>query len=113
MSTYQKVTGPATVNLAAPSDDAITLGQVILSCNSTAGPITINLPSVASLGSAMNMVYVVKDAAGTAAANNITIVANPTPGDKINNAGTLVIAVAFEAAKIEVSDTNAWLGYKA
>jgi len=113
MSTYQKVVGPATVNLVAPSDDAITLGQVILSCDSTLGAITINLPSIASLGSALNMVYVVKDAAGQSGVNAITVVSSVLPVDKINNLPNIVMAVGFQATKLEVADTNSWLAYKA
>lgn len=109
MSNFQKLIA-GTTTLVAPTDPSIVNNDIILSCDSTLGAITINLPSIASLNTAgaMGIRYVVNDRTGMAGTNNITIV--PNAADSLNNAANIVIKAANGSAAVSVSDLNDWIG---
>lgn len=88
--------------------------DIYIECDSTAGPITINLPNVSALPQLNTKVYV-NDASGTAQTNNITVTAGSTNHDLINGVadGSVVIAQNKGSVKLETvqktSTTGGWL----
>lgn len=59
--------------IAQPSWAAITFQEVRLECDTTLGPVVINLPAIAQLAQATNLKLFIVDATGNAGTNNITI----------------------------------------
>lgn len=63
-----------TYNLEAnPSWSLLQLQEVRLECDTTLGPVTINLPAISTLAQSTNLKLIIVDATGNAATNNITI----------------------------------------
>ncbi len=60
---------PNYVNVVGPATYVVLANDYFISCDSTLGPITIQLPNAPTLYDQ----FVVKDRTGTAAANNITV----------------------------------------
>lgn len=63
-----------TYNLEAnPSWSLLQFQEVRLECDTTTGPVTINLPSISTLNQSTNLKLIIVDATANASANNITI----------------------------------------
>jgi hypothetical protein len=90
------------------------LNEVYIHCDSTLGTITINLPNIVTIGSFSPKIYVVDDA-GTAAANNITIVADPgavgppvIAANTINGAVDYTISTNDESVCLSIVSETKW-----
>lgn len=70
----------------------------------TAGPVTLNLPLAALVGSAK--VYIIKDETGQAATNAINII--PAAGNLIDGQASYVISIGYESITMVCDGTN-WL----
>lgn len=82
--------------------------DVVLECDTTLGPITINLLDIpADYWSTTWRLYVIDKAPGNASVNNITIVAGA--GQKINNSATLVISTNGGGAIVKILDNKNFL----
>lgn len=94
--------------LTAPTEaSALNNSTVFLSVDSTSGAISITLPALSTLPG-LNTTYVINDVAGTAATNNITIIANTTVPDLINNAASVVLNQNGQNATVKISNLNDW-----
>jgi hypothetical protein len=85
--------------------------DVVLECNTTAGPVTINLLTIpANFWSNTWRLYVI-DISNNASANNITI--NAGAGQKINNANSLVINANGVGVMIRIINNTNFLSSSA
>jgi hypothetical protein len=79
---------------------------LVLECDSTAGAITINLPSIAALN-AQNLKVTISDVAGLASTNAITI--KPGSNDLVNSVNTdVVLRVANGSVVMDILSDTSW-----
>lgn len=79
--------------------------DVVLECDTSLGPVTINLLKIpANKWNTQWRLYIVDKAPGNAAVNNITI--NAGFGQKVNNAPSLVINVTGGSAMVSIIDNT-------
>lgn len=83
------------------------LSEVYIHCDTSAGAISINLPSISTLGYYNAKIYVV-DIGDNAGTNNITIVAYE--GNTINSATNLILNTNSESVALSIVSNNQWLG---
>lgn len=81
--------------------------NVYLKCDTSGGPVTINLCQIAELKGFNNLKIFINDETGNAAANPITI--NSVGGDKIDDGTSVVINKNDGAVLIQVADNNSWI----
>lgn len=93
------------INFAASPYTAL-LTDNIIGVDTSGGPITVDLPAAATAG--LGKLYIIKDEAGNAAANNITI--DPSGLELIDGGLTFPIAVNDGAAAIYCT-SSAWFVY--
>ena len=86
---------------------AVRLDDVLLNCDTTTGPVTINLLQIPSGYWNTEYVIYVKDAGGLAATNNITI--NAPAGFFINGAASFTMAANSETCKVTISSNVDYL----
>lgn len=108
---YQRIVGVplgTTYNFPASTDlQNRMIERCVLTCDTTLGPITINMPAIASLGGFLNMQIVVVDVANNALVNNITVNADGT--DLINGLSNNIIAtngaiISYAVASVDAPD---------
>ena len=86
------------------SSTAITPDDEYIVVDSSGGPITITLPVVSSGNDGLG--FIIKDCAGQASVNNITINGN---GKNIDGSGTYVMNIDYQGIQIIYSnDANTW-----
>jgi hypothetical protein len=88
------------INRVTTSYPVVASDQII-SIGTTSGPISITLPASPILGKW----FIIKDAAGLASSNNITIVGN---GHNIDGAATLILNLNYQALNV-VYDGVGWI----
>jgi hypothetical protein len=71
--------------LADPSWSLLQLNVVRLECDTTAGPVTINLPAISTLAQSTNLKLLIVDATANASVNNITINAGTTGAPPVSD----------------------------
>lgn len=89
------------VRIVTASSYNVTDSDCVLLANTTSNAITLVLPAAHSAG----RIYEIKDYAGTAATNNITI--DPADADTIDGASSVVMNVPREFIRV-ISDGNNW-----
>lgn len=105
------VTG--TLNLAAAANWAHSqTRRVYLECDTSAGVVTINLPSISTITplNARGVQIVITDLDQNALANNITINAAAAPTqDKIEGANSLVLNANGDSTILTVGNDGMWV----
>jgi len=88
-----------TYNLVAdPSWDLIQLQEVRLECDTTLGPVTINLPEISSLSQSTNLKLIVVDATANASTNNIIV--NSDGSDTFDDSVTNQIVLDTDGSSV-------------
>ena len=108
-----------TYNLIAdPSWVLLQIQELRLECDTTAGPVTINLPAISTFTQSTNLKIFIVDATNNAATNNITINAgsvvtppNPPVFDTFDNNITnqLILNVNGSSVELQNVTSNKWL----
>lgn len=93
---------PATIDLQNRM-----IERCVLTCDTSGGPITINMPAIADLGGFLNLEVVIVDVGNNASVNNITVNASGT--DLINSAANNIIntnraIVTYKIASVDSPD---------
>ena len=102
---YIKVSG--IYNQTIPqNNENYAMEYIILSCDTSAGPVTINLKPLSAFSGFQNTKIMVIDRTGQGAANNITV--NASVGDFINAAAAFVIDTNYGSALLTIADTDTW-----
>ena len=76
----------------------------IISCDTTSGAITINLPAAGATNVGAGFVLTVKDQAGTTGSNNITL--DPNGSETIDGSATAVMTVNWSSLTIYSNGSN-------
>lgn len=76
----------------------------IIGCDTTSGPITINLPPANGTNIGAGFVLTIKDESGTAGSNNITI--DPDGSELIDGSATAVMTINYSSLKIYSNGSN-------
>jgi hypothetical protein len=105
-----------TYNLEAnPSWLLLQLQEVRLECDTTTGPVTINLPAISTLAQSTNLKLIIVDATGNAATNNITInsgsVGAPPVFDTFDDATTTQLIIDNNGSSVAMQNvtSNQWI----
>jgi len=83
--------------------DVLSTDRVLL-VDPTANPVTINLPQVSSTNT--NRVLIIKDRAGSANTNNITL--TPFGADTIDGGNSLALSVNYNCVTLQSDGTSNW-----
>jgi hypothetical protein len=81
----------------------VTSADYYLGCDTSAGVVTLSLPAAAAVGAGKK--YIIKDEAGNASVNNITV--DPDGSELIDLSATYVMNVNYESITI-VSNGTSW-----
>jgi hypothetical protein len=103
-----KIDAAGTYDLVAPTSpqlQTVQQAEVFINCDMVlaAGIVTLNLPSISTLGGFNAKVHVV-DTTGGATANDIVIVANlngTNPNDTIEGAASVTISTDFQSVTLQ------------
>lgn len=104
-----------TYNLVAdPSWALLQFQEVRLECDSTLGPVTINLPAISELATSTNLKLFIIDATNTSGINNITINSGSTTPpiyDTFDNSTTIQLVLNTNGSSVSLQNitTNQWL----
>ena len=107
-STTLDVDGGITLNTtavtAAQSPYSALITDYAIFCDTSSGPLSINLPGTNVTGRTL----IIKDAAGSAGTNNITLNINLPGSDTIDGGTSLVISVNYGSVTLQCSSTFNW-----
>lgn len=81
--------------------------NVYLECDTSGGPVVINLCKISELNGFHNVKLFVSDASDNASVNNITINANAP--DKIDGGASAVISANGGSCEVRVADADSWM----
>ena len=95
--------------IADPSWALLQFQEVRLECDTTLGPVTINLPLISTLAISTNLKLFIVDAAKNASVNNITINADFPNIFNNSTTNTLILDVNSESVEIQNVTNNIWL----
>jgi hypothetical protein len=95
--------------IADPSWALLQFQEVRLECDTTLGPVTINLPLISTLAISTNLKLFIVDATSNANANNITINSDGTDIFNDSTTNTLILNVDSESVEIQNVTRNVWL----
>ena len=90
--------------------------EVRLECDTTLGPVTINLPSISTLSQSTNLKLIIVDATANASSNNITINSGttgvPPVSDTFNDSSNNQIVLNTDGSSIEIQNiaSTQWIG---
>lgn len=84
--------------LADPSWSLLQLNEVRLECDTTAGPVTINLPAISTLAQSTNLKLVIVDATANASSNNIII--NADASDTFDDSTTNQVILDTDGSSV-------------
>ena len=105
-----------TYNLEAnPSWSLLQFQEVRLECDTTLGPVTINLPSIAKLSQSTNLKLIIVDATANASSNNITInsgsVGAPPVFDTFDDSTTTSLILDTDGSSVALQNvsSNQWI----
>ena len=105
-----------TYNLEAnPSWSLLQFQEVRLECDTTSGPVTINLPSIAKLSQSTNLKLIIVDATANASSNNITInsgsVGAPPVFDTFDDSTTTSLILDTDGSSVAIQNvsSNQWI----
>ena len=102
---YISIVGPKTYNLVPTRDNFNVQNEEIrLICDTRLGPVTINLPSIASVALGFGLKFYIDDSFDTAAINNINVVAQA--GNSINNVTSYVINKNGAKAEVYIASNT-------
>ena len=110
-----KIDAAGTYDLVAPTSpqlQTVQQAEVFINCDmvAAAGVVTLNLPSISTLGGFNAKVHVV-DTTGGATANDIVIVANingTAPNDTIEGAASVTISTDFQSVTLQPVASLIW-----
>ena len=107
-STTLDVNGGVTLNTTsvttAQHPYSILTTDYTIFCNTSSGPLSIKLPATNVVGRTL----VIKDEAGAAGTNNITLVVNTPGSDTIDGGTGLIISVNRGCVKLQCSGVFSW-----
>lgn len=107
-STTLDVDGGITLNTtsvtAAQSPYFVLITDYAIFCDTSSGPLSINLPGTNVTGRTL----IIKDAAGSAGTNNITLNINLPGSDTIDGGTSLVISVNYGSVTLQCSSAYNW-----
>ena len=105
-----------TYNLIAdPSWSLAQFQEVRLECDTTLGPVTINLPAISTLAQSTNLKLFVVDATGNSGTNNITINAGatglPPVSDTFDDSTTTSLILHTDGSSVSIQNitANQWI----
>ena len=91
--------------IADPSWALLQFQEVRLECDTTLGPVEINLPAISTLAQSTNLKLFIVDATGNASANNITI-NSPIP-DTFDDSTTTQLVLNNDGSSVSIQNVSA------
>jgi hypothetical protein len=102
---YIKVSGVYDLQIPQNNEN-YAMEYIILSCDTSLGPVTINLKPISAFSGFQNERIMVIDSTGQAAANNITV--NAGAANFINDVASIIINTNFGSSLLSVADEDTW-----
>ena len=103
--TITQLVGATTFSVPATTTDVNYFN--IYQVDTTAGPLTINLPLISSLDNSGKRIHYIVDSAGELSNNNLIII--PTPSDTISGQSSATISVDYSSVQIMSNTVDKWL----